>query len=323
MSDSSYVYDWAKLAFGSKKPINDLKATFIMAPRELSGKRFGQLLKQYLAKGNVVLGIAKEDYIDGFKGQPQFRTLSSKRVLPFTELVAANSPKAKLYILEYQQREATYLLEKLKFKHVVLVNGSWLHAFHTRTEYYALVNSSASFEKVSPFVDEAEAKAFAAKHVIEPPSRKGAQTTAAMLQIADEAAKASYDYMFQTGAALGKKTGNDSYELVLTAYNHVVPYQTYAMHHGASRETYFSPPNDLNHYDTAHAEVELLIQAQKNKLSLADTTLFINLMPCPPCSRMLAETDIAEIVYQQDHSNGYAVHMLEAAGKTVTRVVAP
>jgi deoxycytidylate deaminase len=105
------------------------------------------------------------------------------------------------------------------------------------------------------------------------------------------------------------------------AFNKVVPYQTYAMHHGSAREKNFSPANDLNHYDTIHAEVALLINAQKNKTDLAGTTLFINLMPCPTCARMLSQTDIEEFVYSVDHSDGYAVKMLEAAGKKVRRVV--
>jgi deoxycytidylate deaminase len=99
-----------------------------------------------------------------------------------------------------------------------------------------------------------------------------------------------------------------------------VPFQTYAMHHGASRERHFSPPNDLNHYDTVHAEVEMLIQAQKSHLDLNSTSLFINVLPCPPCSRMLAETMISEVVYINDHSSGYAVQILELSGKKVRRV---
>ena len=143
-----------------------------------------------------------------------------------------------------------------------------------------------------------------------------------MLELAGRAARQSYDYSFQTGVALGKaKPGAGNYQYLLSAYNRVVPYQTYAMHNGAARERYFSPPNDLNHYDTVHAEAELFIHAQKQGIGLAGTTVFINLLPCPPCARMLSETDIAEVVYREDHSAGYAIKMLELAGKTVRRLV--
>jgi hypothetical protein len=36
---------------------------------------------------------------------------------------------------------------------------------------------------------------------------------------------------------------------------------------------------------------------------------------------MFCATDIAEFIYTQDHSDGYAVTLLEAAHKTVKRLV--
>lgn len=317
-----YEFDWSKIAFGKKSEINDLRPIFIAAPREISTKRFIQLVKTYLPAGNIVIGLAKEDYIDGFDGQEQFRTLQMEVIAKTIERVNASASKHKIYTLNYHQRESRYVLDELKFKRVIFINGSWLHAFHTRSEFYIVTKRRLPYELVSPFVDEKEAVHYASIHIQKTsPSDKELQTASEMLSVAASVAKQSFDYMFQTGVSLGLKEKKGKYKLLATAFNKVVPYQTYAMHHGASRETNFSPPNDLNHYDTVHAEVELLINAQKNQLSLTDATLFINLLPCPSCSRMIADTDIKEVVYQQDHSNGYAVTMLEAAGKTVTRLV--
>jgi deoxycytidylate deaminase len=216
------------------------------------------------------------------------------------------------------------LFEKLDFARVVLVNGSWKHTFHTQPAYYALVRSGTPYDMVSPFADEIEARAYEAEVMSEiaaaHPEPTGTFTEAQMLQKANEAALFSFDYSHQTGVALGRKKAS-KYTFLGWAYNRVVPYQTYAMHHGASREANFSPPHDLNHYDTVHAEVEMIVQAQKRALDLHGTTLFINLLPCPSCARMFTETDIEEFVYSIDHSEGYAVKMLEAAGKKVRRVV--
>lgn len=323
MSSSDYTFDWAEIAFSNKKAINNLKPVFIAAPRELSKERFTQLVKTYLPKSNIVLGIAKEPYIQGFEDQPQFRALSLSTVQPIINKVNASGSSHKIYTLSYYQRETEYIFEKLKWQRVVLVNGSWLYAFHTQKPYYTLVNKNIPYEYVSPFTNEDEAQAYeeALKpRLITPQDSGKLLSEQAMLEAASVAAKASYDYNFQTGVALGKKTGKQ-YKLLVTAYNAVVPYQTYAVHYGASREKNFSPPNDLNHYDTVHAEVCLILKAQREKLNLTNTTLFINLLPCPVCSRMLTQTDITEVVYQQDHSDGYAVKMLEAAGKTVRRLV--
>ncbi len=323
------AYDWADLAFGSKKPLRVLQATFIAAPRELSEKRFKQLIAAYLPKGNIVLGISKEAYVLGFEDQPQFRMLSQQAIQKVIDAVnAAGKGRVSITVLMYFQRELPYILEKLRFKHVVFVNGSWQHVLHSSPAYYYLASTRTPYDMVSPFTDEKEAEAYEHRmneHITSKLDRRYPGETFTehqMLEIAQDVAKASYDYSFQTGAALGRRVaGKKTYALIGAGVNKVVPYQTYAMHFGSLREKNFSPANDLNYYDTIHAEVDTLINAQKNKLSLEKTTLFINLMPCPTCARMLSQTDITEFVYQIDHSDGYAVKMLETAGKTVRRVV--
>jgi deoxycytidylate deaminase len=321
-----YSFDWGEVAFGSKKPINKLNATFIAAPREMSADRFTQLVKKYLPEGNIVLGLAKESYVDGLDAQPQFTMLQLDAVSSVIKKIAASSSKYKVYTLSYFQRETNYILQKLSFQKVVFINGSWHHSFHLQPMYYTLANRHVAYELVSPFTDEAEARAYerAADNKLadDQPNLSivSPLSDAAMLKLTQLIAKQSYDHTNQTGVIIGKQI-DGNYKFITSAYNKVVPYQTYAMHFGSLREKYFSPPNDLNHYDTIHAEVAMLINAQKQGLSLADTTLFINVLPCPTCGRMLAETDITEVVYQLDHSDGYTLGVLERAGKKVRRIV--
>ncbi len=230
--------------------------------------------------------------------------------------------------MHYFQREVRYILEKGGFKKVLLVNGSWQYAFHNREEYYALVNNRIPFAHISPFVDEAEARSYDAtiskdvRAELWPADPIGEFSDVEMLDLAKRSAKLTFENSFQTGTVLGKKAGPGSkYNCLAHSCNEVVPFQTYAMHYGAERESHYSPVNDLNYYDTVHAEVMMIIEMQKRKLDIVGTTLFINLLPCPHCARMLAQTDIMEFVYIEDHSDGYAIRMLEAAGKKVRRVV--
>lgn len=332
MATTNYNFDWNDVAFGDKKPLRELKATFIMAPRELSATRFTQLIKEYLPKGNIVLGLAKEDYIEGFDGQPHFRTLKVTDLQPLINKVNGSKTAHKIYTLEYFQRDVDHLIDKLRFKHAVLVNGSWHYAFHNRSTYYVLANKRIPYDMVSPFADDTEAMAYEASMKVEiakslqlpdlTSKHEATFDSRQMLDIAHEVSRQSYDYNFQIGVVIGRKAAaGDTYSIVTTTHNRVVPYETYALHHGASRERNFSPPHDLNHYDTVHAEMLAIIQAQHHMLSLAGAALFINLLPCPSCARALSQTDIDEIVYQADHSEGYAIKMLELAGKTVRRVV--
>lgn len=314
-------YDWNDLAFGNKKPIRNLNAIFIAAPREISTKRFTQLIKNYLPKGHIVLGLAKEPYVYGLENQLQFKMLQHGTVQSIIDKVNVSGQKHQIYTLSYFQKDFTYVLQKLAFQKVVLVNGSWYKAFHLKPEYYQIAESGLPYEKVSPFTDEAEARKFAEQTILTVPPSTGTFNDATMLKIVDQTARLSYDFGgFQTAVALALKTGN-KYKLLTTVHNKVVPYETYAMHYGAARETHFSPHNDLNHYDTIHAETALLIKAQKECLDLRNTTLFINLLPCPTCARALIETDIAEFVYREDHSDGYAIRLFQIANKKTRRIV--
>lgn len=321
--ESNYTFNWASLAFSSKKPLRELNAIFIAAPREMSEKRFTQLVKTYLPKGNILLGIANEPFIEGFGNQPQFKTLKLEQVAKIIDKVNTSTSVNKVYVLSYFQRELPYILEKVAFKHVVLVNGSWYLSFHTTPAYYAIVNNKQSYEYVSPFASEEEARNYALPY-IDPPlpkNQKATQTAHEMMRLASHAATLSFATDYQTGAVLGRLVENNSYQFLAHACNTVVPYLTYAMHNGAAREIHFSPPNDQNYYDTIHAETALILRLLKQKIDPTGTTLFINLLPCPNCARMLCGTDIAEVIYEIDHSDGYAVTLLEAAGKKVTRIV--
>lgn len=322
----NHIYDmtWVDYAFASKKPIRDLHATFVAAPRQLSETRIKQLIKAYLPNGNLIFGIANEAHIDGFGHNPGFRTLQRADLQAIMLKVNASSPSHKVYTLHYSQSDLQYILDKIKFRQVLLVRGSWHTVFHTSPAFYALAKQGIPFEYISPFADETEAQAYA--KTIEPqitktypmPDAEESFPPEIYQTLTEFAAAHSLDYTFQTGAVLAKRS-DKRYKLLAWSYNQVVPYQTYAMHHGNSREVNFSPPGDLNHYDSVHAEMNLLITAAKQGISLKDTTMFVNLMPCPTCARALSQTDIAEFVYAVDRSADYAISLLSAAGKAVHR----
>lgn len=321
MAPHRYDFDWSDLAFASKKPLRQLDAVFVAAPREISAARFTQLVRDYLPLANLVLGIAKEQFVLGLEERPQFAMLKKKTVEKVINKVNASSSKHKIYTLSYAQRDIAYIFEKISFKQVLLVNGSWYHGFHHRPEYYVLVNTGMPFAKISPFASEQEAKDYAEHTVLRQLPQHGLFDEADMMRLATEAAARSYDYAgLQTGCVVGRKTGA-GYELLATSHNRIVPYETYAMHAGSERERFFSPVNDLNHYDTMHYEVALLVDALERKLDLSGATVFETVLSCPHCARMLMATEIVEVVYQEDHSSGYAVRMLEVAGKKVRRLV--
>jgi len=322
---SEHELDWSQLAFGSKSTLRNLRATFIAAPRDISIERLKQLVKMCLPKGNIVLGIANEQYIDGFEGQPQFTTLQLTNELRqlITKVNAASNGRS-LTILHYFQRELPFILEKGGFTRAVFVNGSWHRAFHHRSEYYTLVNQRVPYDLVSAFADETEARAYAVRFAVDDRAvaALSPKNASAMMKLANHAASQSFDYTFQTGCVLGEKQADGTYRPLLTAHNTVVPYETYALLHGSIRERHFAPFNDLNYYDTAHFEMTLVTHALRYGVTIRGASLFATMLPCPTCARVLALSELTEIIYQHDHSDGYSLTLLEEAGKRVRRLVA-
>ncbi len=316
---NEYVFDWSDMAFGSKKPLKNA-ATFVLAPRAVSEERLSEIVKTYLPKGDIILGIAKEPYIDGFEGQLSFKTLSFDATQSLVQKITAANLPHKLYVLQYFQREIDFVVDKLQPKHAVLVNGSWHQAFHTRSTYYVLTRLGVSFEYISPFLNESEAEQYADHFPSVVPSSGAAGDEKTMLLLAQVTARNSFDTTYQTGCVLAKPHYK-GYEVVTSGYNRVIPYQTAALHHGSSREQHYSMPGDTNHYDTIHAEMDLLISTLRGGVDMTGLTLFVTTLPCPNCARTLSQTGIAEVVYERDHSEGYAVKLFDQCGVKTRRVM--
>lgn len=303
---------WTSFSEENKTKLRALKAVFIMAPREMSDSRLVQLVKENLTKGNVIFGVAEEPFVDGFSGQAHFRTQSLEPVLRLTGLIEKAKLAHTLQVLVYPQKAVDEVIRAIRPRRVVVVRGSYLHVFHRRTTYELLQKRGIPFSYVSPFTDENEAKMYGEAVLEEGVSHQSGDEQA-MLDSVDDIAKNSFDYSFQTGAVLAEKAGA-GYKLIGAACNEVVPYQTYAMHFGNSREDNLSPRHDANHYDTIHAEMNLLVRTMKQGQVFEGKSLFINMMPCPSCARTLVKTGLKEVVYNEVHSDGYAVKLFEQAG---------
>jgi dCMP deaminase len=310
------IYQWHKLKDKQKKKISSIRPIFILGSRDISSARIQELTEQLIKKRPVVWGCLTDQYIPGLKNSPQFETLTLKKLKQ--SLAELDTEASKINILQYDFRHVKYILRELKLSAVIGIYGSWHKAFHFTPIYFELNQKDLPYKLVSGFVDEKAAKNYAQELVqieqsIDLPG--GKLSDQELLALAAKVAHFSCDYTFQTGAVLAKEN-----QVLATAYNRVIPYKTYSLHHGASKEKHFSPPQDLNYFDTNHAEVELLLKAAKRKIDLAESTLYINLLPCPTCARMVAQSPIKKIVYQHDHSQGYAFKLLSKVGKKVRRI---
>ncbi len=310
-------YDWSQLTPSKKKALTAKKAILILGSREISAKKIAQLASGLTKQSFLIFGQLKEKFIDGFEGCPQFKTLKLNDLEASLETLPAEIQN-KVAILSYRQTEAKYLLRELNLTVVIIVRGSYQYAFHYTPLFYEINKKKLEYRLINPFINKAEAQNYEEKikKLLLPLEAVSGQKYSddQLLKFAQKAGKFSFDYTFQTGAVLAKDN-----QFLLASHNVIVPFETAMLHFGASKEQHFGPPQDLNFYDTNHAEVELILQAAREKLDLTGTTLYINLMPCPICARMLARSPIKKVVYQLDHSDGYAFKLLRQAGKEVER----
>lgn len=320
--------DWNKLSEKRKKELAKTKSVFIVGSRELSQNKIEKIISS-VSKAKMLWGILKEPYILGFENCPQFETLKKSDLENIID-------ESKVTILEYFERDLKYILKELDFCAVIFIHASWERMLHLREEFWIVLNKKIPYKLVSPFVDEEEAVTYLKnkkekiKTLVKPRRVKSDEieekskvqnpkskdlNDSEIMEVVGEVAKMSFDHVKQIGAVLAKDG-----KIIEYAHNKIVPFETYAMHYGSVREKNFSPLNDQNYHDTNHAEVELLIKAVKNKIDLKDTSLYINVLPCPSCARMISSTDISEIVYRDDHSDGYGFDLLTKAGKKVRRI---
>ena len=296
------VYDWTDLVTAVSNPLEKFGSTFILAPRQISIKRFKQIIKQYLPKGNIILGIAQEEFIQGFEGQPQFRTLELESV----EKYAYNS-NSKLIILKYPQSEILPVIQKLNFRRAVIVNGSFHRSFHLRLEYQAILDKGASIKYISPFTDETEARNFADNFCHSGLVPKSAPRSDSHLKtLVDIEASHSFETSFQTAAAIVTESGE-----VICQHNIVAPYETYAWHHGFQREKHKSQAGDSSHYDSVHAETAALLLVG---LKAKGAKLYCRTFPCPHCARNIVFAGISEVIYELDYGDKYGYNLFDKSG---------
>ncbi len=304
----------------SEDEISSDDKVLVLGARQISSKRVTQLTTQLLkntGKG-VVWGCLEEDYIAGLENSAQFKSLSVDELQ--LGLTAITEAKDRVQILHYSQVAAPDIIGQGGWSAVIGVNGSWHRAFHYRDEYKQLQKKRIPHKLVSAFVDEAEAREYEKKIIDAQPPLSLSQSQEAdekqFFQVVEEVSRRSFDHTWQTGAVLAKNG-----KFLLAAHNQVVPFETFALLRGASKEKHLTPPQDLNHFDTNHAEVELVLEAGKQKIDLASCSLYINLMPCPICARMLTRAGIKEVVYRNEHSGGYAQTILNRSNVRLKKVV--
>lgn len=108
------------------------------------------------------------------------------------------------------------------------------------------------------------------------------------------------DVVSSKSTCMRKKVGcvfvNDDYEILATGYN------------GAPRkmlhcEDYGCLVVDGHCIRATHAEANAIAQAAKRGTALEGATLFVSVMPCHACAKMLANLKLKKIIYKEEYEH--------------------
>lgn len=69
-----------------------------------------------------------------------------------------------------------------------------------------------------------------------------------------------------------------------------------------------------------HSELNCILRAAKEGISVLDSTLYVTLSPCQSCSAMLIQSGIKRVVYLQQYRCNKGIDLLQQAGIVVHKL---
>lgn len=82
-------------------------------------------------------------------------------------------------------------------------------------------------------------------------------------------------------------------------------------------------PEGLTKWYVLHAEANAILKVARSTQSCEGATLYITLSPCKDCSKLIHQSGIKRVVYQQAYKDNSGVEFLEKAGVEVVCVPEP
>ena len=70
-----------------------------------------------------------------------------------------------------------------------------------------------------------------------------------------------------------------------------------------------------------HAELNAILHAARQGVSIKDSTIYISLSPCSACSAMIAQAGIKRVVYQDEYRDASGIGLLRKHGIIVEQLV--
>lgn len=87
-------------------------------------------------------------------------------------------------------------------------------------------------------------------------------------------------------------------------------------------EPYLHKTGNLTTLSTViHAELNAILHAARQGVSVKDSTIYITLSPCSACSAMIAQAGIKRVVYKEEYRDTSGINLLKAHGIIVEQMI--
>lgn len=130
------------------------------------------------------------------------------------------------------------------------------------------------------------------------------------------AATQSSDWWRQVGAVLVKDG-----EIVVEKFNHHLPTQQQPYIDGDPRGNFHRGEN-VDKSTAFHAEAAVIAESAKNGVKVAGASLYVTTFPCPSCAKLIAQSGISRLYFQDGYAMVDGEQVLAAAGVAVVKIEA-
>ncbi|MEN9647838.1 MAG: hypothetical protein RLY57_642, partial [Candidatus Parcubacteria bacterium] len=134
------------------------------------------------------------------------------------------------------------------------------------------------------------------------------------IQQANETAEKSSDWWRRIGAVIVKDDKS-----IITAFNSHVP-SDFNLDSAGDPRTSFNPGERIDLSTAIHAEAKAISQAARKGIALEGATVYVSTFPCPGCAKLIAESGIKKVYYDQGYSLLDAENLLKDFGIEIIRV---
>mgnify|MGYP000093582849 FL=1 len=76
----------------------------------------------------------------------------------------------------------------------------------------------------------------------------------------------------------------------------------------------------LTRWDVLHAEANAILKVARSTQSCEGATLYITLSPCKECSKLIHQSGIIRVVYQNGYRDDAGINFLEKAGIEIVHI---